>query len=116
MKTLFNILAIAMLSFIAASLVSWWAVAAVAFLVSLLAGLRPAQGFVAGFFGVGLCWMAVAFFRDVANDHILSTRMAAVFHLPYAPLFLMVSVFIGALIGGLFAWSAALIKSSFSTN
>jgi hypothetical protein len=116
MKTLFNIVAIAVLSFVAGSILPWWSVAAVSFVVTLLAGLRPKQGFVAGFFGTGLCWLTVAFFRDMANDHILSTRMAAIFHLPYTPLFLIVSVFIGALIGGLFAWSAALIKSSFVTS
>jgi hypothetical protein len=116
MKTMLNILAIAVLAFIASSMLPWWSVAAVSFVVTLLAGLCPAQGFVAGFFGTGLCWLTVAFVRDMNNNHILSTRMAAIFHLPYAPLFLIVSVFIGALIGGLFAWSAALIKSSFVTS
>jgi hypothetical protein len=60
--------------------------------------------------GIGLLWLGWALWADMANDHILSSKMAALFKLPNYILFIVVTVFVGALVGGLSALSGALVK------
>lgn len=107
MKFLLSVILIAALSAIAAFFLPWWSVAVVAFLVALVTGGR---GFLTGFVGVGLCWLLVALFRDIPNEHILSDRMAVLFHLPNHILFVAVTALVGGLIGGLAAWAGASLK------
>ncbi len=109
MKLLFTILSISLLTFVACTIAPWWIIAVIAFLVSLLARLRPGRGFLAGFLGIGLCWLALALFRDAANEHILAGRMATLFHLPGHYAFVGVTAFVGALVGGLAAWAGSLL-------
>ena len=84
--------------------------AIISFLVSLLIDQRAWKAFFMGFLGVGLCWLIAALLHDITNDHILSTRMASLFSLPGYGFFIVVTVFIGGLIGGLSAWSASLFR------
>ncbi len=110
MKFLITVVTIAVLSGIAEQFAPWWSVAVVAFIVSLFLVQRPGKSFLAGFCGVALCWLSIALFLDVANEHILSSRMAGLFHLPGYGSFMAVTVCLGGLVGGLAAWAAALIK------
>ena len=73
-------------------------------------GLTPGKAFLAGFMGIGLSWMTVFLWRDIPNQHILSERMGNLFGLPSHVLFLLVTVVIGALLGGLGSWSTALLR------
>jgi hypothetical protein len=110
MRFFVAIILIAILSAVAEYFLPWWTIAVVSFLVSLFAGFRPGRSFLLGFIGVGICWLVVALMHDIANQHILSTRMAALFHLPNYVLFIVVTVFLGALIGGLSACVGALFS------
>jgi hypothetical protein len=112
MKFLVNVILIAILSALAAYVLPWWTVAIVAFFVSFMAKYRPSRSFLLGFCGVGLCWLVAALWHDIPNDHILSTRMAKLFHLPSYVLFMAVTVLLGALIGGLSAWAASLFTKT----
>jgi hypothetical protein len=88
----------------------WWSIAVVCFLVSFFAGLRGGKAFLAGFLGIALFWLVAALVHDVPNEHILSTRMAVLFKLPNYLLFILVTVVLGGLIGGLSAWAGALVR------
>jgi len=88
----------------------WWTIAVVAFIIAFIAGLRPGKSFLSGFVSIGLLWLAWALWADVANDHILSIKMAALFKLPNYILFIAVTTLVGALVGGLAAWSGGLMK------
>jgi hypothetical protein len=101
---------IAMLAALAESLLPWWSCAVVSFLVSLLMRQGGGRSFFMGFLGVGLLWFIAAMLHDMGNEHILSTRMATLFKLPGHGLFLLVTVMVGALIGGLAAWAGALLS------
>lgn len=111
MKLLFTILTISVLCFIVGSFAPWWIIAVVPFLVTLFAGVQPGKAFLAGFLGVGAYWKLLVLYRDLPNHHILSTRMAGLFHLPGPWAFLIVTVLIGALVGGLAAWAGSLLKT-----
>lgn len=104
------VISIFLFSAIAEWFLPWWMVAVVAFIVAFVITLKPGKAFLAGFAGVAICWLTAALVRDVPNDHILSTRMAALFHLPGYTLFIVVTIFIGGLVGGLAAWAGALLN------
>ena len=110
MKFLLSVILIALLSAVAEMFMPWWSIAVVAFLVSLFVTLRPGSAFLAGFVGVAFFWLTSALIHDIANGHILSKKMAVLFHLPNYILFILVTAFIGGLIGGLSSWAGALIR------
>lgn len=91
----------------------WWMAAVVCFLISFIAGLRPAKAFLAGCLGIGLLWLGIVLLADMPNEHILSRKMAVLFRLPGYIWFIIVTVLVGALTGGLPAWSGALARKAF---
>ncbi len=114
MKQAFKaILIIAITSGILAMLVTWWIAAAVAFVVAIHMQLKAGKGFVAGFFGIALMWLAMVLVKDIPNQHILSARMAGLLGLPNYGLFILVTIVLGGLTGGLFGWSGAHMNSAF---
>jgi ABC-type antimicrobial peptide transport system permease subunit len=110
MKFLLSVILIAVFSAVAEYFLPWWTIAVVCFLVALFLRQSAGKSFLIGFCGVGVFWLAAAMLHDVANEHILSARMAALFHLPNYGLFILVTVFVGGLIGGLSACTAALLR------
>ena len=114
MRFLFLVLIIALLSAGAEFILPWWSCAVVCFLVAMFAKQIGGWAFLMGFLGVGSFWLVAALLHDVANEHILSTRMAALFKLPNYWLFILVTVFIGGLVGGLAAWVGATLKPKIS--
>ncbi len=100
------IVCVALVSAVGACFLPWWVVALVAFGISFIIKMRPGTSFLAGFIGVSLFWLAAALLCDIPNNHILSTRVANIFHLSdYRLLITIISIF-GGLIGGLSAWAA----------
>jgi len=110
MRFFLSVILIALLSAAAEYFFPWWAVAVVAFVVSAFIRQKPGKSFLAGFSGIGMFWLTACLVHDSANGHILSARMAALFHLPNYVLFIVVTVFVGGLVGGLSAWAGALIR------
>ena len=109
MKILINILVIAIAAWILSTFVSWWMIAAVPFVVSVSAKQKAGKAFLTGFAGIGLLWLYLILKTDLANESILSERIAQLFGLQHT-LFLAVNVFLGALVGGLGGWSGAAIS------
>ena len=114
MRFLLTTLLIAAGAALAEYFLPWWSLAVVAFLVALLIVLRPGKAFLAGFLAIALLWTGWALFRDIPNHQILSTRMARLFGLPHSALFLLVTAFVGGLVGGLAGWSGALVRRAFT--
>ncbi len=110
MKFLLSIILIALLSAGAEFILPWWSCAVVCFLVALFAKQGGGKAFLMGFLSVGIFWLVAALMRDIPNEHILSSRMAALFKLPNYWMFIIVTVFIGGLVGGLSAWVGATLR------
>jgi len=110
MRFILAVILITVLSAIAEWFLPWWMIAVVAFVVSLFMALKPGKAFSAGFAGIGIFWLIASLMHDIPNEHILSTRMAALFHLPNYGLFIVITVFVGGLIGGLAALAGALLN------
>ncbi|MEO6830900.1 MAG: hypothetical protein ABI378_01615 [Chitinophagaceae bacterium] len=109
MRFVLSILLLALVAGFAEWFAPWWTAAIVAFIIGLY---QPTTGkaFLAGFCGIALLWLGFALWRDIPNEHILSTRMALLFKLPSFGLYLSVTAILGGLIGGLAAWSGAQLK------
>lgn len=110
MKFIVAVIIIAVLGFAAELFFPWWSMTLVAALVAFAVKLRPGTGFLAGFAAIGLLWLTAGLWIDMANQHLLASRMAQVFHLSGAITFILVAAFAGALTGGFAAWSGALLR------
>ncbi len=110
MRLVYCILTTIVFSFLAEQVFAWWSLAVISFLSAALFYLSPARGFLSGFLSGLILWLSVSLYADIANGHILSTRMAALFHLPGATSFLVVAALVGALVGGFAGWSGALVR------
>lgn len=112
MKLLVAIILTALLSFVGGLYLPWWSVAIAAFIAVLLIPMRSGRAFLAGFLGVFLLWFLLALWIDVKNEHILSKKVAEIFPLGGSSVaIILVTAFIGALVGGLGATSASFLRN-----
>jgi hypothetical protein len=92
---------IALLSFVLGLFLPWWTIAIAAFAVSALIPQRPIPAFFSGFAALFLLWGLLALVADLRNESILSARVAAVLPLGGSSVaILLVTAFVGALVGG----------------
>ena len=110
MRFILSTIMIAALGAFAEHIFAWWSIAVVAFLMSFLFNLKPGFAFLSGFIAIAGFWLFVIWRADTANDHILSQRMAMLIHLPNYTIFILVNILIGALVGGLGAWSGCFVR------
>jgi hypothetical protein len=110
MRFLLSIVIIAIFGAIIEWFFPWWTIAIVALALGYLSKLSTWKAFLAGFCGIALLWLGFALWRDIPNQHILSSRMALLFKLPSFGWYLAVTAILGGLIGGLSAWSGVHLK------
>ncbi|HWJ89678.1 MAG TPA: hypothetical protein VNR87_01120 [Flavisolibacter sp.] len=111
MKFLLNILLIAALSFLAGMFLPWWSIALVALVVAILLPQRTGLDFLSGFIGIFLMWAVVSTWIDIANEHILSHKLAQVLPLGGSSLLLVVvTAFVGGLVGGFAAMAGSSLR------
>jgi len=111
MKLLVAIIVTALLSFVSGLYLPWWTIALAAFVSVLVIPLASGRAFLAGSLGVFLLWFLLALWIDVKNQHILSKKIAEIFHLGGSSFaIILVTAFIGSLVGGLGALSASFLK------
>jgi hypothetical protein len=107
-------LIILILSFASGYFLPWWVVAIAAFLAAFLVGKTSAQSFWSGFTAVFIVWTVLALFKSVPNDHILASRVVQLFPLPHNWIWLLlITAFIGGIVGGMAALSGILLKRAF---
>ena len=112
MKILVAIILTALLSFVGGLYLPWWNIALAAFISVLLIPLAGGRAFLAGFAGVFLLWFLLAWWIDIKNQHILSRKIAEIFPLGGSSFaIILVTAFIGALVGGLAATSASFLRN-----
>ena len=116
MKFFNSFLLTALLSFIAGIYISyWWFFAVVAFLVAVLIHQRGYKAFFAGFLALFILWFVLAFWMDLANEGVLSVKIASILGLDGSKWMLMlVTAFIGGLVAGFAALSGSYLRSSSS--
>ena len=110
MKTILFIGSVALASAVAEYYLPWWVIAIIPFLVALVMHQKPAISFFSGFAGIALFWLAAILIKDIPNDHILSTRMAALLNLPGYKALIVVVTLVGGLTGGLSAAAGSFLR------
>ena len=111
MRFILAILLTALLSFLAGLYFPWWSIAIIAFGVALLIPQRLWAGFLSGFLGIFLLWALVAAWIDTKNESILSKKIAQLLPLGgSAFLLILVTAFIGGLVGGFAAMAGSSLR------
>jgi membrane protein implicated in regulation of membrane protease activity len=113
MKFLASLILIVALSYIGGLFLDWWSVALATFLVALLIPFSAGRALIYGFISVFLLWLALAFFQDVRNDHILANRVSEIFLKQRSPILIgIVSAFIGGLVAGMGGLTGSLLRKA----
>jgi hypothetical protein len=89
----------------------WWSFVVTNIMIAIALPIKPIQSFLAGALGVGALWAGLAFGIDMANNHILSSKVAQILPLggSYIAL-IIVTAFVGALLGGLASLTGSFVR------
>lgn len=80
MKTLvFGMMALVLCTWLTSKFFNWYAPVFPAILIGYLMNWKSGKAFLAGFIGAFLLYGIIAFWIDLANHHILSTRIGQLF-------------------------------------
>ena len=113
MKFLVAIILTALLAFISGLFLPWWGMAITSLLVAVLVHQKAGKAFLAGLLGVFLLWAGLAWWIDMKNNGVLSTKIASVLPLGgNAGLLILVTGFIGGLVAGMAAMSGSFLRAS----
>ncbi len=89
----------------------WWIFALITFIISLMlpysSGIRS---FFAGLLMVFITWMILYIFKDMANDSVMSDKIANLFSLKSNNWLFVIASLIMGLIGGLTSLSAFFLR------
>jgi hypothetical protein len=100
MRFLFKAILIAVLAFFGADFLPWYGVVLAAFLGSVFIQSNNLVAFLSGFVGIGLLWFTMAWLIDYETGSILTDKVAGIFSLPSGLLLVVLTGFIGAIVGG----------------
>ena len=113
MKFFVAIILTALLAFISGLFLPWWCMAITSLLVAVLVHQKAGKAFLAGLLGVFLLWAGLAWWIDMKNNGVLSTKIASVLQLGgNAVLLILVTGFIGGLVAGMAAMSGSFLRAS----
>lgn len=110
MKFLAHFVVVLLLSWMLQSFLPWWTMAIGAFATGLYFRHGGFLSFLAGLLGVGLLWFGMAWYSDSSTNSILSERVAGIFPTKTVGLLLLVTGFIGGLVGGLASMTGGIIS------
>ena len=68
----------ALLAFISGLFLPWWGMAITSLLVAVLIHQKAGKAFLAGLLGVFLLWAGLAWWIDMKNNGVLSTKIASI--------------------------------------
>lgn len=115
MKFFVSMVLTAFLAYVAGiySSLAWWSFAVTAIIVSIAIHQKPGKAFLSGFLGLFLLWVGLSLFKDVANEHILSGKVAKILPLggSYIALILVTGI-VGGLVSGLAAVTGSYARKS----
>ena len=88
-----------------------WSFVVTNLIIAIALPIKPLQSFIAGALGVGALWAGLAFGIDLANNHILSIKVAQILPLGGSYIALIaVTAIVGALLGGLASLTGSFVR------
>ena len=90
----------------------WWSFVITNLLIAVAIPQKPLLAFASGAIGVGMLWAGLAFGIDLANNHILATKVATILPLKgsYSSLIIL-TAFLGALLSGLASLTGSFVRA-----
>lgn len=116
MRFLIQIFLIAIVCFLAELVFPWWIAAVSAFTVTAVYPNSGFRSFLSGFLGVGLLWLFAAIYFSVSTDHILTQRVADLMQLGRPSVVIVITAFVGALMGGMGAMTGSQLHRLLKTE
>jgi hypothetical protein len=110
MKIIIATMLIMILTYVGSVYLPWWILVVVAFVITAFLALSPWKGFVAGFLGVFTAWAITAGWIDVQNSSILSQRIGSLFGNIPPIMLIIVTGFLGGILGGVSGLSGCTIS------
>jgi hypothetical protein len=113
MKFILSILLVALVTYAIGiyGTLPWWSFVVTNLIIAIALPIKPMQSFIAGALGVGALWAGLAFGIDMANNHILSSKVAQILPLggSYIAL-IIVTAIVGAILGGLASLTGSFVR------
>lgn len=101
-----------LLSFISGLYLPWWGIAIASFIVSLIVHQKAGKAFAAAFASLFILWSGLAWWINIKNENILSSRIGELLGIGNNPLLLIaITATLGALIAGFAAMSGSFLRS-----
>jgi hypothetical protein len=100
MRFLIKAILIAVLAYFGADFLPWYGVVLAAFVGSVFIKSNNLVAFISGFVGIGLLWFTMAWLIDYETGSILTDKVAKIFSLPSGLLLVVITGFIGGIVGG----------------
>lgn len=91
----------------------WWIIAPVAFGLALWRGRSGWQAFGAGFGAVALGWLGASLITHLRTEGILTSKVAELLTLPSPLLLLVLTAFLGGLVGGMAALAGYFFRRAY---
>ncbi|HUQ66930.1 MAG TPA: hypothetical protein VM101_12285 [Flavitalea sp.] len=110
MKIFISIMVTALLAFAFGLYLPWWSVAIAAFIVASFIYQSPLASFFTGFSAILLLWLGLILTIDAANENILAARVSMVMSLGGSYILVILSCFIGGVVGGFGALTGSLLR------
>lgn len=110
MKIILQIIFTALLSYVIQHFLPWWSVALCAAIIALMSPTTMLSVFWGGFVSISLLWMAYATFLDIDSHSILSQKILPLFHVPNVSILIILTGFIGGIVGGMGAICGQLLR------
>jgi hypothetical protein len=92
----------------------WWGIAPGAVLAGWWLARNNLQAFAGGFFGLALLWGVYAAAADQASSGLISERLAALSGLSSPWMALLLTAFLGGLIGATASWAGYRLRRAMS--
>jgi len=106
-------LLIAVIAWILGLFLPWWCLAFPCLILGGWLGKKGGSSFGYGFLGIGLLWLAQSLNIHIANEGILTGRIAELFHLPHPFLVILLTAVTGGLAGGLCTMTGYFFREGF---
>ena len=95
----------------------WWSFAITTCAVFIAIPQHPGKSFLAGFVAVFCLWLVLAFKIDMANEHLLSKKVAGILPLNgNYNLLILISSIVGGLVAGMSALTGSLLRKAMSSK
>ena len=113
MKFIAQIILIVLFTFLGQYYLPWWSLFFTAGIVGAIISTKGLPTLLAGFIAIAGLWYGQIYFIDVANESLLSTKVAAIFTLSSPMQLMLISSLIGGICGGFAALTGKLFADLF---